>query len=291
MATSGLIGKSVEIRCLPPEGDPKPSVYWLKNNHLVDKSNKRVIVSHEGSLLINEVRLSDAANYTCVAENTAGKRLSDSAPLTVSANKGWSDWSNWTACESLSLGKCGEGVQKRHRSCLNPPTINNAIGCDGFPVQTMTCYVPCVPNNKHMMSESLNVINHAADEPKVVNAFEDSLDSANDEELLEELSGEEHPGYWWSQWSSWSMICNSECRRPRKRECKKGYLSNGKLISLPDEDEEVPVKKTKLCNGKDIEYGNCTFYCEPVTKSPTAEPKTTTLGNQKDHLCNEFIFQ
>ena len=279
MPTTGLIGKSVEIRCLPPEGDPKPNIYWLKNDHLVEKSNKRVIVSHEGSLLINEVRISDAANYTCVAENIAGKRLSESAQLSVTANKGWSDWSNWTACESLSLIKCGEGAQKRYRTCLNPPTINNAIGCDGFPYQTMTCYVPCVPsNNKHMMSESLNVINHA--DSKIANALHvGSGASLESYEQHERAHNEEPPGYWWSQWSSWSMICNSECQRPRKRECKKGFMSaSGKLVSLPEESGEEVPKNTKMCTGKDIEYGNCTFYCEPVTKSATVEEITTTKG-------------
>ncbi len=129
MATSGLIGKSVEIRCLPPDADPKPTVKWLKNNVLIEKSNKRIIISNEGSLLINEVRNSDAANYTCIAENLAGKVSSDSALLTVTENKGWTSWSNWTECVVASNSSlCGEGSRKRTRICLNPPTINNAIG-------------------------------------------------------------------------------------------------------------------------------------------------------------------
>ena len=84
MPTIGIVGKSIEIRCLAPEGDPKPSIYWLKNGILIEKSNKRVLISHEGSLLINEVRQSDSANYTCVAENIAGKRFSESANLAIS---------------------------------------------------------------------------------------------------------------------------------------------------------------------------------------------------------------
>ena len=83
MTTSGILGKSVEIRCLPPEGEPKPNVYWLKNGLAIEKNSQRILVSHEGSLLINEVRMSDTGNYTCVAENRAGKRVSDSAQLTV----------------------------------------------------------------------------------------------------------------------------------------------------------------------------------------------------------------
>lgn len=154
MPTTGLIGKSAEIRCLAPDGEPKPQIHWLKNSMPIDKSHqKRYIVSHDGSLLINDVRASDAANYTCVAENVAGKRFSEPAMFTVSANRGWSEWSNWTSCELLadqsstdltsSSSECGEGVQKRTRICLNPPTLNNALGCDGFPVQSVSCYIPC----------------------------------------------------------------------------------------------------------------------------------------------------
>ena len=139
MTTTGSVGKSVEIRCLPPEGDPKPNVYWLKNGIAMDKTNKRVFLSHEGSLLVNDVRLSDSANYTCVAENLAGKRISDSATLLVTENKGWSDWSNWTECSSLSHIDCGEGIQKRYRTCYTP----EKIGCDGSPVQVLPCIVSC----------------------------------------------------------------------------------------------------------------------------------------------------
>lgn len=42
-----------------------------------------MIVSSEGNLLIGQARLQDTANYTCVAENVAAKRLSDPALLTV----------------------------------------------------------------------------------------------------------------------------------------------------------------------------------------------------------------
>ncbi len=275
MPTSGLIGKSVEIRCLPPEGDPKPNVYWLKNGHTLDKSNKRVIVSHEGSLLINEVRISDAANYTCVAENLAGKRLSDAAQLTVSANMGWSEWSNWTECETLALVKCGEGTQKRFRKCLNPPTINNAIGCDGFPSQTITCYKQCEQNN-NMDAESIASSVSFNDEKFNLQEQQDTMI----EKVVSSQSKIKH-GFFWTHWSSWSMMCDSECQRSRKRECKKGYMANGKLITTGNEENEIvnfKKESKKACLGKEIEYGNCTFYCEPVTKQSTLETKTTTKG-------------
>lgn len=194
MTTSGLIGKSAEIRCLSPRGDPKPSIQWLKNGTPIKKSNKRIIISHEGSLLINEVRINDSANYTCVAKNIAGVRSSDPAFLTVTENKGWNEWSPWTKCD-VKYNDCGEGVKKRTRRCLNPPTINNAIGCEGFPEQQITCYKPCSSHNVHNNPN----ITFLKLEKKIV------------KELVEEEK--------WSEWSPWSMICSSDCTRSRKRQC------------------------------------------------------------------------
>jgi len=74
--------RNVELRCLPPEGVPPPRVYWLRNNVPIEPDNN-MIVSSEGNLLIGQARLQDTANYTCVAENVAAKRLSDPALLTV----------------------------------------------------------------------------------------------------------------------------------------------------------------------------------------------------------------
>jgi len=59
-------------------------VYWLKDSEPVDADEDiNLIISNEGNLIISQVRLSDAANYTCVAENVASRRLSEPAQLTV----------------------------------------------------------------------------------------------------------------------------------------------------------------------------------------------------------------
>ena len=261
MPTTGLIGKSVEIRCLPPEGDPRPVVYWLKNGVPIEKSNKRVLVSNEGSLLINEVRSSDSANYTCVAESIAGKSLSEPALLTVSENKGWGEWSNWTECGSFaSHSQCGEGTQKRVRVCMNPPTINNAIGCDGFPEQTVSCYEPCLNGNglPPEKSSTLRAILKAVAAKKAGQQQLAGIGLPNVGHLQAKMP---KIVYWWSSWSSWSMICDSDCRRSRQRECNAGYYgADGRLVELEDKPDTAGK-----CQGSDIDYSNCTFYCERVT--------------------------
>ena len=76
-------GQSTELRCLPPVGVPPPRVYWLRNNIPVDTESDTLLVSSEGHLLIGQAKLSHQANYTCVAENIAAKRLSEPVSLTV----------------------------------------------------------------------------------------------------------------------------------------------------------------------------------------------------------------
>ena len=77
------VDKQVEMRCIPPTGIPPPKVYWLRNNLPLDQADTNIILSNEGHLLISQARLQDTANYTCVAENIAAKRLSEPAMLTV----------------------------------------------------------------------------------------------------------------------------------------------------------------------------------------------------------------
>lgn len=74
--------QSAEIPCRPPTGVPQPKVYWLKNGVPLE-SDSNIIVSSDGHLLVGQARLQDTANYTCVAENIAAKRIAEPALLTV----------------------------------------------------------------------------------------------------------------------------------------------------------------------------------------------------------------
>lgn len=76
------IDRQTEMRCHPPQGVPPPRVYWLRNGVPLE-TDTNIIVSSEGHLLVGQARLQDTANYTCVAENVAARRVSEPALLTV----------------------------------------------------------------------------------------------------------------------------------------------------------------------------------------------------------------
>lgn len=162
------VGHGTELRCIPPSGVPHPRVYWLRNGAPLEitppsPNADTLLVSSEGHLLLGQAGLQHQANYTCIAENIAAKRISDSASLTVygtsvglehffnkqtdqvnavrliAVNGGWTTWSGWSECSA----RCGRGAQKRTRSCSNPLPINGGQPCHGPSSQRTDCNSQC----------------------------------------------------------------------------------------------------------------------------------------------------
>jgi len=76
--------QQVEFRCLPPEAFPKPNVTWIRNGVILRGQEQGLRISQDGRvLLVLSARLADAANYSCAAENVAGRRVSEPATLTI----------------------------------------------------------------------------------------------------------------------------------------------------------------------------------------------------------------
>ncbi|XP_072940572.1 netrin receptor UNC5C-like [Epargyreus clarus] len=190
---------AVTFRCEPPPAAPFAQLYWLKNGAPVVVDDN-VQISKEGDLLIKQASLLDMANYTCVAENLAGKRMSEPALLTVFVNGGWTAWSTWTDCfcsGQVREHREGRPGRRRVRTCTAPRPLNGGQPCVGHSVQ----------KTKECLDCDLDV-------------YVDSIDELADESS-DILLGR------WSQWSEWSR-CDSDCLQTRRRRCVTSTACLGK---------------------------------------------------------------
>uniref|UniRef100_A0A1A9V945 Ig-like domain-containing protein n=1 Tax=Glossina austeni TaxID=7395 RepID=A0A1A9V945_GLOAU len=208
------LGTRAELFCEPPSGFPVPSVNWYKNNvPIVEVNEHGPTITPAGTLTFRQVTLQDMANYTCVAENIAGKRTSDSAVLIVYVNGGWSSWSPWRECKCL--GKPFQG-RKRTRSCTNPIPINGGSECIGPQIQKSPDCLTC------------------PDETQIVSA------EGYDMPAMKRTGR-------WSAWSEWSS-CSSECIQIRRRKC----IASTATVIIDDDDASLGINVGSLSSSNGL---------------------------------------
>ncbi|XP_053665316.1 netrin receptor unc-5-like [Anopheles marshallii] len=221
------VGEKLEIRCVAPKGYPKPQVTWLKNNFTVTSSSLLTFTT-EGNIVITSLNLQDIGNYTCVAENIAGKRTSESIELIVFVNGGWSQWSAWLECRCP--GKPAQG-RKRTRTCSDPIPLYGGAPCVG-PNQQKTADCVTCPEDTQIITP---------------NGFEDNAFVRR-----------------WSAWSAWSS-CTNKCTQSRRRICRtqnmdyydKALVKHHQQLAALMEDHNEQESSAYGCHGKDVQTIVC----------------------------------
>ncbi|GFO23596.1 netrin receptor unc5c [Plakobranchus ocellatus] len=149
-------GLPTQMECLPPEGKPLPTVFWLKDGvELNVQQDRNYIITSEGNLIINVARKNDTGNYTCGARNLASERHSKWAILTVFVNGGWTKWRPSSEC-SVS---CGDGLQLWSRTCTEPAPYNDGLPCEGGKTEQRVCTRFC--NGRCTMTRHRFVCSHS----------------------------------------------------------------------------------------------------------------------------------
>ncbi|XP_054655726.1 netrin receptor UNC5B isoform X3 [Dunckerocampus dactyliophorus] len=139
--------QEVLLQCRPPEGMPAAEVDWLKNEDTIDPSqDSNFLITIDNDLIIKQARLSDTANYTCLARNVVAKRRSSTATVIVYVDGGWTEWAKWSACST-------ECTHWRSRECQAPAPRNGGKHCSGSMMESKNCTDGLCARNKKVSIE------------------------------------------------------------------------------------------------------------------------------------------
>ncbi|TNN10281.1 Netrin receptor UNC5B-b [Schistosoma japonicum] len=175
VSTDLAVSKRLMLTCLPPEGDPDPEVYWLKDGKRVDaKSFPHIIINDYNHLIIENTTTSDSGNYTCVAACLNGEKRRAVArvnifPYNSATNRLAGDelksWGEWGACNKLTIeGNSAKTIcqQTRYRICANQIISKTELKSHdvNYPV-TDQCPLPLFQTRNCSSSQCVSSLNKA----------------------------------------------------------------------------------------------------------------------------------
>ncbi|XP_038063967.1 hemicentin-1-like isoform X2 [Patiria miniata] len=250
MNTTSDQGSTVKLDCLV-EGEPKPSVSWLKDGYLV--ASQGISILPNKTLLIVAAKREDTGRYVCQATNSLGPQ-SVAVFVTIRVDGGWSSWQPWGECSVT----CGSGIRTRVRYCDNPPPQYNGRGCDGAPSQQAECVVRnCPVDGKYgpwtnwqpcsaTCGNGEQIRTRQCNNPPPSNFGRDCLGPAEHKRMCSERDCPVD-GRWnnWSPWTTCSRSCNGGLRT-RSRTC------------------QAPQNNGRECAGNNIEQDICNVERCPI---------------------------
>ena len=74
-------GETIALACFPPEGNPKPTITWLKGGTLINLNSGKYSLDPSGILMVNKLESRDSGRYSCRVSNDAGIR--QDSPITL----------------------------------------------------------------------------------------------------------------------------------------------------------------------------------------------------------------
>ena len=114
----------MELKCTMPSATPPAVRSWQKNGLKIEQTSS-VTITQDGSLIIHSAKVQDSGNYSCVAKNIVGKRVSNPVPVVVRSEKRWSEWSTCNV----------DCIKVRQRNCNS----KSPEDCQGKEVETAEC--------------------------------------------------------------------------------------------------------------------------------------------------------
>ncbi|XP_058945107.2 coadhesin isoform X1 [Pocillopora verrucosa] len=228
-------------------------------------------------------------------------------------NGGWTPWGDWDQCSAT----CGNGTQKRSRSCTNPPTAHGGKRCAGPKEMTQNCNddVLCPVNGGWTMwgewdkcsatcGGGTQKRSRSCTNPPTAHGGKTCTGPKEMTQICNNDVGCPVNGGWtsWSDWSKCSVTCGGGTQT-RSRSCTNPVVAHG------GKNCSGPKEMTRHCNDDVFcpvdggwttwgDWNTCSVTCgsgtqkrsRSCTNPPAAHGGKTCVGpREMIQKCNNYV--